>query len=77
MLVVWEIPFLGFEISLARYVTCLLIPPLVGLMGAAMFRMISKLSHTADSDNTGIGAMGQQNKNVNTFITSEEGQKKE
>ena len=77
MLVVWEIPFLGVEIPLARYVACLLIPPIVGLMGATVFRMITKLSHTADIDNIGIGAIEQQNKSGKNYKTSEEEEKTE
>ena len=42
MLVVWQIPFLGVEIPLARYITCLVIPPLVGLAGVAVFRMMTR-----------------------------------
>lgn len=44
MLVVWQIPFLGMEIPLARYIACLLIPPLVGLAGAAVFRMVTRFT---------------------------------
>lgn len=44
MLVVWQIPFLGMEIPLARYIACLVIPPLVGLAGAAVFRIVTRLT---------------------------------
>lgn len=37
----WAIPFLGARIALTRYVVCLFIPPLVGLAGAAIFRLLS------------------------------------
>jgi uncharacterized membrane protein YraQ (UPF0718 family) len=46
MLVVWQIPFLGVEIPLARYIACLFIPPLVGLAGSALFMMMTRLSPT-------------------------------
>ena len=55
MLVVWQIPFLGVEIPLARYIACLLIPPLVGLAGAAVFRIMTKTSDTTDRDTGDIG----------------------
>ena len=42
MLVVWQIPFLGMGIPLARYIACLFIPPLVGLAGAAVFRLVTR-----------------------------------
>ncbi len=44
MLVVWQIPFLGVELPLARYIACLLVPPLVGLAGAAVFRIVTRLT---------------------------------
>ncbi len=37
MLVVWQIPFLGMELPLARYIACLVVPPLVGLAGRPSF----------------------------------------
>lgn len=43
-LVVWQIPFLGAEISLARYITSLLIPPVLGIIGATVFKVISRPS---------------------------------
>jgi len=39
MLIVWQIPFFGTRIALSRFVICLLIPPLVGLAGSALFRL--------------------------------------
>ena len=40
MLIVWQIPFLGVEIALSRYIACLFLPPLVGLAGAAVIRVV-------------------------------------
>lgn len=56
MLIVWQIPFLGVEIPLARYIACLFLPPLVGLAGGALFRMVTRLSRGAAS--TGDGGAG-------------------
>lgn len=39
MLVIWQIPFFGAELSLSRYIPCLLVPPIVGLIGRAIFRI--------------------------------------
>jgi uncharacterized membrane protein YraQ (UPF0718 family) len=39
MLVIWQIPFFGAELSLSRYIPCLLVPPIVGLLGRATFRI--------------------------------------
>jgi uncharacterized membrane protein YraQ (UPF0718 family) len=39
-LFVWHIPFLGVELSLARFITCLLVPPIVGLLGRTLFRIL-------------------------------------
>ena len=72
MLVVWQIPFLGLEIPLARYIACLFIPPFVGLAGAAVFRMVTKSSHMADKDTDGVSDVEQQNENRETLPTSEE-----
>jgi len=72
MLLMWQIPFLGLEIPLARYIACLFIPPLAGLAGAAVLRMITRLSHTADADSGDIGAVEQQNETGKTSKASEE-----
>ena len=56
MLVVWQIPFLGVEIPLAMYIASLLIPPLVGLGGAAVFRVVTRLSHASNMGTSDIGA---------------------
>lgn len=40
MLIVWQIPFLGVEIALSRYIACLFLPPLVGLAGAAIIKVV-------------------------------------
>ena len=44
-LLIWQIPFLGVGIPLARYIVCLFIPPLVGLAGAAVYRLLVCLPH--------------------------------
>jgi uncharacterized membrane protein YraQ (UPF0718 family) len=41
MLVVWQIPFFGIELSIARYIPCLLVPPIVGLLGQAVFNILN------------------------------------
>ncbi len=71
-LVVWQIPFLGMEIPLARYIACLLVPPLVGLAGAAVFRLITRLSPPADRDTAGIGAIEPPDETGQSFTASGE-----
>ena len=39
-LIIWQIPFLGVGIPLARYIVCLFIPPLAGLVGAAVYQLL-------------------------------------
>lgn len=39
MLIVWQIPFFGMELPLARFIVCLFIPPVVGLAGDAIYRI--------------------------------------
>ncbi len=36
-LIIWEVPILGLEISLVRFVASLALPPVVGLVGGYMF----------------------------------------
>ncbi len=43
MLIVWQIPFFGIEIPIARYIACLFVPPLTGLAGGAIFRAVTKI----------------------------------
>jgi uncharacterized membrane protein YraQ (UPF0718 family) len=40
MLVIWQIPFFGAELSFSRYIPCLFVPPIVGLLGKAIFRIL-------------------------------------
>jgi uncharacterized membrane protein YraQ (UPF0718 family) len=39
-LFVLQIPFFGFRIAITRYVICLLIPPIVGLAGNEIFKLL-------------------------------------
>ena len=39
MLLVWQIPFFGVELPIARYIVCLFVPPIVGLAGNAIYRI--------------------------------------
>lgn len=71
MLLMWQIPFLGLEIPLARYIACLFIPPLAGLAGAAVFRMVTRLSHTADANSGDIGVVEQQDETGKASKASE------
>ncbi|MFC1817039.1 hypothetical protein ACFL0M_14135 [Thermodesulfobacteriota bacterium] len=43
-LIIWEIPFLGVGIPLARYIVCLFIPPLAGLVGPAVYQLLDGTS---------------------------------
>jgi len=36
-LIIWEVPLLGLEISVVRFVASLVVPPLVGLLGGYLF----------------------------------------
>ena len=60
MLLVWQIPFLGMEITLARYAACLLLPPLAGLVGRSVFQAISKLVKTDGEIDHVLSGAGQQ-----------------
>ncbi len=71
-LIVWQIPFLGMGIPLARYIVCLFIPPLVGLIGGAVFRVINSSPQLAGKGDRKVGNAGQQrNGTGKTCVTSE------
>ena len=50
---------LFFRFSIARYIVCLFITPLVGLAGAAVFKAITRLPQTADGDEDSACIVGQ------------------
>ena len=39
-LIIWEIPILGFDISVVRFVASLALPPVVGFVGAVLFHSL-------------------------------------
>ena len=41
MLIVWQIPFFGLRMPLARFVVCLFVPPVAGYAGAAIYRLLN------------------------------------
>jgi uncharacterized membrane protein YraQ (UPF0718 family) len=71
-LIVWEIPFLGVGIPLARYIVCLFIPPLVGLAGGALFRVVSRSPQAATESDYSVSEVGQrQDGTGETHVTSD------
>ena len=42
-LIAWQIPFLGVGLPLSKYAICLFITPLVGLAGAVVFKLLTRL----------------------------------
>ena len=76
MLLVWQIPFLGVEIPLARYIACLFLPPLVGLAGRSVFQVITRLSRAASTSDYAVGEIGQQQDGTgNTSVAPEKEEK--
>ena len=72
ILLVWQIPFLGLEIPLARYIACLIFPPIAGLAGRAVFALIGgALPPVTDSDPSVYGVEHQRDEAKNTYSTSE------
>ncbi|MFC2001832.1 permease [Chloroflexota bacterium] len=47
LLLVWQIPFLGMAIPLSRYIACLLLPPIVGLAGRAVYQLLTRITRTS------------------------------
>ena len=60
MLIVWQIPFFGVELPLARYIVIFFIPPLAGLAGAAVFRLMGKSSRFVDDADDIPDSEGQE-----------------
>lgn len=50
-LLVWQIPFLGFTLPVSKYIVCLFITPLVGFIGAFVFKMLGGLPDLAANGN--------------------------
>ena len=72
ILLVWQIPFLGLEIPLARYIACLIFPPLAGLAGRAILALIGgALPQVTESDPSVYGVGQQKDKTEHTYSTSE------
>ena len=42
ILVVWQIPILGLELPLSRFLACLFLPPFVGIAGKAVYQLVSR-----------------------------------
>ncbi|MDP2646966.1 MAG: permease [Desulfobacterales bacterium] len=42
-LVIWEIPFFGLKLPLARFLVCLVITPIVAVAGAALFQLYNSV----------------------------------
>lgn len=40
-LLTWAIPFMGVRLALSRYIVCLVIPPIVGLVGSAVYEFLT------------------------------------
>lgn len=37
----WDIPFFGLRLALARFIVALLVPPLIGLTGGALYQLLN------------------------------------
>jgi len=42
LLLVWQIPFLGVELSVSRYLACIIVPPVAGLAGNAIYKLLDR-----------------------------------
>ena len=75
-LIIWQIPFLGVGIPLARYIVCLFIPPLVGLLGELVYRLMGYLPYS-DPDNVqeSLNLMQAQDISGKAFSTLEKKEK--
>ena len=39
-LLTWAIPFLGAKLALTRWAVCLVVPPVIGVVGSAVFKLL-------------------------------------
>ncbi|MFC1872623.1 hypothetical protein ACFLYV_02765 [Chloroflexota bacterium] len=40
-LLIWQIPFLGMRLAVARYLACLLVPPSAGILGGYIYQWLT------------------------------------
>lgn len=59
-LIVWQIPFLGLWLPLSKYIACLIITPIAGLAGAAVFKLLGKLPDLEAKDGGTVSPDGQK-----------------
>jgi uncharacterized membrane protein YraQ (UPF0718 family) len=71
LLLIWQIPFFGIELAMARYIVCLFIPPLVGLAGERLLRIIDRLFQTTPKDPLVNGESASQQDSSNSPSTKE------
>ena len=72
MLVIWQIPFFGAELSLSRYIPCLFVPPIVGLLGRALFRLSGWSTLSPDA----VDSLGQLRAHKDELRTEKPGKGK-
>ena len=72
MLIVWQIPFFGMELPLARYIVGLFIPPFAGLAGAAVFRVMTRSPWAASKSDHNADNVGQQRDRTGTTEATSE-----
>ncbi|MFC1872624.1 permease [Chloroflexota bacterium] len=41
-LLIWHIPFLGAELAFSRYLVCLLLPPVIGVVGKGIYTLLGR-----------------------------------
>jgi uncharacterized membrane protein YraQ (UPF0718 family) len=61
LLLVWQIPFFGAELAFSRYIPCLLVPPVVGLIGEYLFRLFGWSTQAGEEETViseGISSKG-------------------
>ena len=60
LLLVWQIPFFGVELPLARYIVCLIVPPTVALVGRAVFHVIGEPTHVTNTNRRSVSDAAQE-----------------
>jgi len=54
MLIVWQVPFFGAELAMSRYIPCLFVPPIVGLAGEYVFRLLGWSTQAGEEKAQGL-----------------------
>ncbi|MBI4267733.1 MAG: permease [Chloroflexi bacterium] len=74
-LITWQIPFLGVGIPISKYIIALIVTPLAGFGGAAIFKLLTKVPDTATMSVSPPSPAVQYDGDGKTIRSTEKGRK--